>query len=170
MRMKWMAAATAVLVVAGGFTAGADWYWPVASGQEASYGGAARQRDTAAFTAEVVRLVNVERQRAGLSPLSPAADLTQLAAVRAEEISRVYSHTRPDGRSPMEALDPHHRHYTGENIAAGYDSPEKVVDGWMHSPGHRANILSRHFREIGVGYYHSASGPYGDYWVQVFRG
>ena len=57
-----------------------------------------------------------------------------------------------------------------ENIAAGNATPEAVVDQWMHSPGHRANILNKDFKELGVGYYYKENSTYKHYWIQMFRG
>ena len=56
----------------------------------------------------------------------------------------------------------------GENIAAGYSSPEAVVEGWMNSPGHRANILEAEFTHIGVGYEYLPGTTYKYYWSQEF--
>ena len=58
----------------------------------------------------------------------------------------------------------------GENIAAGNPTPEEVVDSWMHSPGHRANILNKDFKELGVGYCYKDNSTYKHYWIQMFRG
>ena len=115
--------------------------------------------------AEVVRLVNIEREKQGLSPLGTFDALTAAAKIRAPELAKSFSHTRPDGTSCFTALkEANVTNYTGagENIAAGYSSPAAVVDGWMNSPGHRANILNKSFTHIGVGYYT------GNNWVQLF--
>lgn len=58
----------------------------------------------------------------------------------------------------------------GENIAAGQSSPQEVVEDWMNSPGHRANILDESYTALGVGYYYNSSGLYRSYWVQLFIG
>jgi len=124
------------------------------------------------MTAEVVRLVNVERAKVGLPALGTFDALDAAAAIRAPELVTLFDHTRPDGTSCFTALDATgaNQYYTaGENIAAGRDTPAGVVDQWMHSPGHKANILNKDFTHIGVGYAKSDSG-YGHYWVQMFVG
>lgn len=115
----------------------------------------------------VFEIVNEERKAAGLSPLEYNSELCEMATVRAEEISRSFSHDRPDGSSCFSIFDEYgYRHYcAGENIAAGYRNPEHVMDGWMNSPGHRANILNSDFGSIGVGVY---KGDGWIYWVQLF--
>lgn len=127
--------------------------------------------DSEAFMDEVVRLVNEEREKEGLSALTVDSSAAKAAQVRAEELVESYDHTRPDGSSCFTALDQAGASYwtAGENIAAGYSTPEAVVEAWMNSPGHRANILSSSFTKIGVGYFHAESG-YRDYWVQMFLG
>lgn len=125
------------------------------------------------MTAEVVRLVNVERAKEGLAPLETFDSLTQAAEIRAQEIVQVFAHERPDGTDCFTALDEtgaNRGAYTsGENIAAGSSTPAAVVEQWMNSPGHRANILSPDYTHIGVGYA-SASDMYHHYWVQLFVG
>lgn len=120
--------------------------------------------DSSDFIDEVIRLCNEERESAGLAPLEKSDSLTDSAAVRAGELPSKFSHTRPDGSSCFTAITEKGK-TRGENIAAGYENPEQVVEGWMNSPGHRANILDPDFTKIGVGYNES-----GNYWVQVFLG
>ncbi|MCM1578203.1 MAG: CAP domain-containing protein [Ruminococcus sp.] len=124
----------------------------------------AADTDKSDYIDEVIRLCNVEREAAGLSPLEKSDSLTESAAVRAEEVTEKFSHTRPDGTSCFTAINVSSR-ASGENIAAGYSTPEQVVKGWMNSPGHRSNILSSKFTKIGVGYEED-----GNYWVQLFIG
>ena len=78
-------------------------------------------------------------------------------------------HTRPDGTSCFTVLDQNGINYfsAGENIAMGYPTSESVVNGWMNSSGHKANILNSSFTHIGVGCYEE-NGYY--YWVQLFIG
>lgn len=125
--------------------------------------------ETTTWAAEVVKLVNNERAANGLEELETSDELTQVAQTRAKKITTNYSHTRPDGSSCFTALTEAGIYYysSGENIAAGYKSPEAVVTGWMNSPGHRANILSPKFNKIGVGLCF-ADDSYGCYWTQVF--
>ena len=120
-----------------------------------------------AFVNEVIRLVNVQRNKSGLASLSADSALNSASYVRAKEIVKAFSHTRPDGRSCFTALSDIGYSYgsAGENIAYGQQSPSEVVNAWMNSEGHRANILSSKFTKIGVGC-HSVGGTY--YWAQFF--
>lgn len=120
------------------------------------------------FAAQVVHLVNQERAKNGLSPVTMEKNITAAAQVRAVEIQTSFSHTRPDGSSFSTALKEQNVSYrgSGENIAWGQRSPKEVMDGWMNSPGHRANILNEKFTSIGVGYVQNANGT--NYWTQLF--
>lgn len=122
-----------------------------------------------AYADEVIRLVNIEREKYGLPALSKKADVTQAAEIRSKEITQSFSHTRPDGTSMSTIANELGISYRsiGENIAYGYPSPESVVNGWMNSDGHRKNILSSSFNGIGVGCY-KQNGTL--YWAQVFIG
>lgn len=121
-----------------------------------------------AYILRVVELVNEERAKAGLAPLTLQKNITQAAQVRAEECERSFSHTRPDGRDFSSALTEAGVSYrgSGENIAWGQRTPEQVMEGWMNSAGHRANILNEKYTSIGVGYYQNTSGV--NYWSQLF--
>ncbi|NLG24267.1 MAG: hypothetical protein GX558_02860 [Clostridiales bacterium] len=116
-----------------------------------------------ALAAEVVRQVNAERAAAGLGALTVDSDLTAAACVRAREISTAgnFSHTRPDGSSCFTVSSK----MSGENIAMGYSTADKVMAGWMSSPGHRANILRSSFGSIGVCAYRIGNVVY---WAQAF--
>ena len=120
------------------------------------------------YAAQVVDLVNAERAKAGLSPLVQTAELSKAAAQRAEETSRSFSHTRPDGSSFSTVLSQNGISYrgSGENIAYGQRTPEQVMEGWMNIQGHRANILNSQYTAIGVGYYQDSNGT--PYWTQLF--
>ncbi|MEV6836663.1 CAP domain-containing protein [Streptomyces sp. NPDC051133] len=122
--------------------------------------------------AEVIALTNAERGRAGLRPLAPDPLLTAAAQAHcADMVARdFYDHTSPDGSRPWDraAAAGSHRRTIGENIACGQRSPAEVVDGWMRSPGHRANILKREFSHIGIGF--TGGGRAGTYWAQLFGG
>ncbi len=124
--------------------------------------------DYHAYVLRVVELVNEARAEAGLNPVTLAEDVTAAAQVRAEEIVTSFSHTRPNGTSCFTALEDAGVNYrgAGENIAWGQKTPEEVMNGWMNSAGHRANILNGSFTSIGVGYYQNASGV--NYWTQMF--
>lgn len=120
------------------------------------------------FAQEVVRLVNIERQKAGLSALTMNTNIQKAAQVRAQEQEQSFSHTRPNGSSFSTALNENGVSYrgSGENIAWGQKTPQAVMDAWMNSPGHRANILNEKFTSIGVGYYQSSNST--PYWAQLF--
>ena len=96
------------------------------------------------------------------------ATLSAAAQVRAQEIDVSFSHTRPDGTSCFTVLKDFGISYRacGENIAKGSPSPARVVEGWMNSAGHRANILNANFTAIGVGVYADAAGTL--HWAQLF--
>lgn len=120
------------------------------------------------FAKQVVELVNEERAKAGISPLTIDAGLENAALVRTSEIQTNFSHTRPNGNSFATAIQEAGVTYrrSGENIAWGQRTPEAVVNAWMNSDGHRANILNKNFSRIGVGYLTNGSGT--PYWVQLF--
>ena len=124
--------------------------------------------ENADFVRQVVDLVNRERAKAGLSPVTADTSIQAAAQVRAREIEKSFSHTRPDGSSFNTALTQQGVTYrgSGENIAWGQKTPEQVMNGWMNSEGHRANILNKNFTKIGVGYHQNASGI--NYWTQLF--
>lgn len=126
------------------------------------------ETDALTYVEQVVALVNAERAKAGLSALTIDADVTAAANVRAKEIKQKFAHTRPDGSSFSTALKEQGVSYrgSGENIAWGQKSPEQVMNGWMNSDGHRANILNKNYKNIGVGYYQDENGV--NYWVQLF--
>lgn len=112
---------------------------------------------------EILRLVNEERVKNGLNPLEYYTAGQSVADLRASEIKGTFSHTRPNGESCFTALDEAGINYrtAGENIAYGYQSPAAVMQGWMNSDGHRANILNANFTHIIV-------GVNGTHWVQLF--
>ena len=117
---------------------------------------------------EVVRLTNSARSQNGYAALVEDGALSEAAAVRAREIARSFSHTRPSGASFSSALSESGVSYlrAGENIASGQKSAFEVVNAWMNSPGHRANILNSSYSRIG-----SASVNIDGtlYWVQLFE-
>lgn len=122
----------------------------------------------AGFAERVLELVNVERTRAGLRPLTLSGELMDACKIRAWDLTKRYAHTRPNGKS-FNTLVKDGRYTAGENIAAGVDTAEAVVKMWMDSSGHRANILKRDYTELGVGYAYAADSPYKHYWVQIFK-
>ena len=123
------------------------------------------------YRQEVLNLVNAQRAKYGLTALEMGDDaLTAAAQTRAEEISVVNSHVRPDGSKCFTVL----KDYgvtdtpTGENAAWGSVSPEEVVNAWMNSEGHRANILNPEARKMSVGYYYNSNSTWGHQWIQIF--
>lgn len=118
---------------------------------------------------EVLKLVNKERLNKKLAPLSVMGNLQAVSDVRAAELSKEFSHIRPDGSSCFTILQGIGYNSAGENIAAGYSSSAEVMEGWMNSPGHKANILSSKFTHLGVGYYGAAAASH-HYWSQMFIG
>ena len=97
------------------------------------------------------------------------AELSRVARIKSQDMRDrgYFSHTSPTYGSPFDMMKSFGIRYrtAGENIAMGYRTPQSVVDGWMNSEGHRANILNSSFTEIGVGYVAS-----GNYWTQMFIG
>lgn len=118
---------------------------------------------------EVLEIVNEERENVGAQPLTLERDLMNGAAIRAPELIELFSHTRPDGTACYTALE-HGDGYVGENAAAGRTTAEEVMDGWMNSSGHRANILNANYTRLGVGHTYEEDSTYGHYWIQMFRG
>ncbi|MER6995621.1 CAP domain-containing protein, partial [Streptomyces sp. NPDC000410] len=118
---------------------------------------------------QVVDLVNAERDKAGCGPVRGNHKLARAARSHSTDMAarRYFDHTNPDGADPgdrIDAADYQWRRY-GENIARGQQTPISVMDAWMNSPGHRANILNCAFKEIGVGVHHAVGGPW---WTQAF--
>ena len=118
---------------------------------------------------EVIRLVNEIRTEYGLKPLTANWELSRVARYKSEDMSdnRYFSHTSPTYGTPFQMIRAFGLSYrsAGENIAYGYGTPAAVVNGWMNSSGHRANILNASYTQIGVGYCAS-----GNYWTQMFIG
>ncbi|PZH17071.1 hypothetical protein C1I97_05650 [Streptomyces sp. NTH33] len=122
----------------------------------------------AAVEAEVLRLVNEERAKAGCTPVAASSALTGLA----ENFSKAmaggdfFDHTDPSGASPWDrAAKAGITNLGGENIARGQADAAAVMEAWMNSPGHRANILNCDFKTLGVGVHFGAGGPW---WTQNF--
>lgn len=117
--------------------------------------------------AEVIRLVNVERQKAGLKPLTQNWELSRVARIKSQDMmnNKYFNHNSPTYGTPFNMMKNFGITYksAGENIAKGQTTPAAVMKAWMNSSGHRANILSKNFTQIGVGY-----EPNGNYWTQQF--
>ena len=121
------------------------------------------------YEAEVIRLVNEIRVQNGLKALTTNWELSRVARYKSEDMSsaRYFSHTSPTYGTPFQMMQSFGLSYrtAGENIAYGQRTPATVVDAWMNSSGHRANILNASYTQIGVGYCAS-----GNYWTQMFIG
>ncbi|MGN0475470.1 MAG: leucine-rich repeat protein [Acutalibacteraceae bacterium] len=113
---------------------------------------------------EVLKLVNEERSKVGLSKLTMDASLLDTAMLRASETAIYFSHTRPNGESCFTAF-PSNSYAFGENIAVGQTDASDVMNSWMNSSGHKANILGESFKTIGIG---CVKYGYKLYWVQCF--
>ncbi|TXS42039.1 sigma-70 family RNA polymerase sigma factor [Streptomyces sp. OR43] len=120
-------------------------------------------------TAQVVSLVNKERAAAGCGALTEDAQLTDAAQRHSDDMAArdFFEHTNPDGADPGQRVtDAGYRWSTyGENIARGQQTPESVMESWMNSPGHRANILNCSFKNMGIGIHKGSGGPW---WTQDF--
>ena len=119
------------------------------------------------FEQEVIRLVNEIRVQNGLNELTYDWELSRVARYKSQDMkdNNYFAHNSPVYGSPFQMI----RNFgisfrsAGENIAKGYTTPQAVVNGWMNSSGHRANILNAGYTHIGVGYVAS-----GNYWTQMF--
>ena len=121
------------------------------------------------FENEVIRLVNEIRVENGLKPLTTNWELSRVARYKSEDMSakKYFSHTSPTYGTPFQMIKAFGLTYrsAGENIAYGQRTPAAVVNAWMNSSGHRANILNPSYTQIGVGYCAN-----GNYWTQMFIG
>lgn len=119
---------------------------------------------------EVIRLVNVQRTKAGLQPLTQNWQLSRVARYKSQDMidKGYFSHTSPTYGSPFRMMESFGIRYSaaGENIAMGQQSPSEVMNAWMNSPGHRNNIMSPSFTQIGVGLAKDKNGRM--YWTQMF--
>ncbi|KUL46895.1 sigma-70 family RNA polymerase sigma factor [Streptomyces regalis] len=119
--------------------------------------------------AQVVALVNKERASAGCGPVTEDPQLNQAAQGHSEDmdVRDFFDHTNPDGADPGQRITAVGYTWStyGENIAQGQQTPQEVMDSWMNSPGHRANILNCSFKDIGVGIHDGSGGPW---WTQNF--
>ncbi len=149
-----------------------------ASGYQPAFTGCSRVNvpvQNADYEQQVLELVNQERAKAGVPPLKRNTDLDYAARFHAKDMNddKYFAHDSYDGANLVCVWSTRiSNFYTswnslGENIAAGYSTPDAVMAGWMGSPGHKANILNSGYREIGVGYYYG-SNNYHSYWVQDF--
>ena len=145
--------------------------------QYAGCGGQVAAVNNIEFEQQVISLVNQERAKHGLTPLKRSEGLTNAARYQAVDMSldNYFSHDTMDREcgtlvkkcGPWDRIAIYYSGASGENAAAGYNSPEAVMQGWMNSDGHRSNILNPNTLAIGVGFY-QGSGDYHSYWVQDF--
>ncbi|SHI22268.1 uncharacterized protein, YkwD family [Sporobacter termitidis DSM 10068] len=130
---------------------------------------ASDKTDNKSYEQQVVDLVNEQRAANGLSALTLSEKLSDAARAKSQDMhdKNYFSHTSPTYGSPFDMLKTFGISYkaAGENIAMGQATPEEVVNAWMNSPGHRANILNSAYTQIGVGYVAD-----GSYWTQLFIG
>lgn len=123
--------------------------------------------DPSQYALQVLELVNKERSNAGLNPLAMDDNLTKVAMAKAQDMynNNYFDHQSPTYGSPFDMMRAFGITYNsaGENIAKGQTSPAEVMNQWMNSPGHRANILNTSFTKIGIAFYNNE-------WVQEFTG
>lgn len=119
------------------------------------------------YESEVIRLVNEIRVKNGLNALKEDWELSRVARYKSQDMkdNKYFSHTSPVYGTPFEMMKNFGITYrsAAENIAKGQSTPQAVVNAWMNSSGHRANILNSTYNKIGVGYVKS-----GNYWTQMF--
>lgn len=130
---------------------------------------ATENSQVSAFEQKVVELTNQERAKQGLPALKLDTELSKVARTKSLDMQNkgYFSHTSPTYGSPFDMMKQFGISYrsAGENIAMGQQSPEAVVNAWMNSEGHRANILNSSYTHIGVGHVSN-----GNYWTQMFIG
>ncbi|MQY36773.1 hypothetical protein SRB17_47750 [Streptomyces sp. RB17] len=118
---------------------------------------------------QVVALVNKERAGAGCGPLTEDPQLEKAAQSHSDDMAarQFFDHTNPDGADPGQRITAAGYRWStyGENIARGQQTAAAVMESWMNSPGHRANILNCSFKDVGVGVHKGAGGPW---WTQDF--
>jgi uncharacterized protein YkwD len=124
------------------------------------------------YAQQVVDLTNQNRQEHGCGNLVLDTQLTAAAQGHSDDMATndYFDHNSPDGRDPGDRISDAGYDWSewAENIAAGQPTPAEVVDTWMHSSGHRENILNCDLHDIGVGYATSESAEYSTYWTQDF--
>ena len=118
----------------------------------------------------IVELVNEERAKDDVAPVTLNETLTDAAMLRAEEITEQFSHTRPDNTSCFTVLKDYNIGYyaCAENIAAGNSTADATMNQWVNSSGHYNNLMNATYTEIGVGVVYAPDSEYGYYWVQLF--
>lgn len=126
-----------------------------------------KENNLSEFEQQVLDLVNQERSKTGLGSLSRSGELSNVAMVKAQDMynNNYFDHNSPTHGSPFDMLKEFGVTFNtaGENIAKGQTTPTQVMNDWMNSPGHRANILNNSYTHIGIAFYNNT-------WVQVFTG
>lgn len=130
--------------------------------------------ENASVELEVLALVNAERAKLGLSALTWSDEMATVAREHSRDMANndFFDHVNLRGESPVDRMLRHDLvdyRRVSENIAAGQKTPEEVMQAWMDSPGHKANILEPSVTELGVGYVYQENTTYGHYWTQNFR-
>jgi len=119
---------------------------------------------------EVIRLVNAERAKNGLPALKTNWEVSRVARYKSQDMinKNYFAHQSPTYGSPFDMMESFGIKFSaaGENIAKGQKTPAEVMNAWMNSPGHKSNILSRSYTEIGVGLAKNKNGVC--YWTQMF--
>jgi len=154
---------------------------PATAAPAPSGAGARTANATTAQQQEVLQYINQARSKpcqCGSTTYPAVPSLTLNAQLNAASDKHAvdmatynyFSHTGRDGSRPWDRMtrEGYVWRAAGENIAAGYTTPRAVVDGWLKSPGHCANIMSANFKEIGIGYGYSTTSTYKHYWVTDF--
>jgi uncharacterized protein YkwD len=140
------------------------------SGGSGGSGGGSSTGTNSSYTSQVLSLTNVERAKVGCKALSEDSRLTKAAQDHSADMAakNYFSHDSQDGRSPFDRMKDVGYSFSAaaENIAMGQQTPASVMDAWMNSPGHKANILNCTYTELGVGYAVNKSGA--PYWTQDF--
>ncbi|MFJ2867571.1 CAP domain-containing protein [Kitasatospora sp. NPDC087314] len=138
---------------------------PASTSAPAPAGGGA----ASGYAQQVVDLVNVERAKAGCGPVTAEPRLASAAQSHSDDMAdrNYFDHASPDGYHADHRIEAAGYRWStwGENIARGQKDPAAVMDSWMNSPGHRANILNCAFKQLGVGVRSGSGGPW---WTQVF--
>lgn len=126
-----------------------------------------KNNNSSQFEQQVLDLVNQERSKTGLSSLSMSEELSNMAMVKAQDMynNNYFDHNSPTHGSPFDMMKEFGITYNsaGENIAKGQTTPTQVMNDWMNSPGHKANILNNSYTHIGIAFYNNT-------WVQEFKG
>lgn len=114
------------------------------------------------YSAQMINLVNEARVASGIHPLERMDKLDEYANIRAKELSKKFSHTRPDG-SQYSSLSP--KIIKGENIISGWSTPTAAFNRFMKSGVHKENIMFPEFKKIGIGIYKKSGIVY---WTMLF--